>query len=175
MEVKVKLRQPNSKKCFACGYANSSGLNSKFYTMENDLLVALFCPLDEHQSYPGRLHGGLSATILDEAIGRAINTDAASDIWGVTVKFSTRFRKPVPLETELKIVCRITRETRRTFDGEGVILLPDGTVAVEGSGTYMKMQLDKIADMDVDGEEWIVLGENEIPETIDIPENIFLT
>lgn len=173
MDVKVKLRQPNGKHCFVCGTANSSGLKSDFYTLENDFLVALFCPEDAHQGYPGRLHGGLSATILDESIGRAINKDAESDTWGVTVNFSIRFRKPVPLERELRVVCRITRETRRTFDGEGVILLADGTVAAEGKGTYMKMELTNIADMDVEGDEWVVLDENAVPETISIPENLF--
>ena len=40
---------------------------------------------EEHQSYPGRLHGGISSTILDETIGRAILL-LQPDVWGVTVE-----------------------------------------------------------------------------------------
>jgi len=33
---------------------------------------------------------------------------------------------------------------------------PDGTVAVEGFGKYMKLPLDQIADFDAEREEWYV-------------------
>lgn len=175
MDVKVKLRQPSSKKCFVCGYENNVGLKSEFYVMENGCLVGLFHPLDEHQGYPGRLHGGIAAAILDEAIGRAINTGEESEVWGVTIDFSVRFKKPVPIESELKVVCFITKETRRTFEGNGFILLQDGTVAAQGHGKYMKMELDKIADMDVEGEEWVTVRERKLPSNIDIPEILLAT
>lgn len=175
MDVNVKLRQPNSKKCFVCGYGNNVGLKSEFYVMENGYLIGLFHPLDGHQGYPGRLHGGIAATMLDEAIGRAINNDEQSEIWGVTIDFSVRFKKPIPIESELKVICFITRETRRTFEGDGFILLSDGTVAAQGHGKYMKMELDKIAVMDVDGEEWVTLQDIKAPVSIDIPEALLAT
>lgn len=173
MKQKVRFRQPNSKMCFVCGYENNMGLKSSFYIMENGDLVALFQPLDEHQSYPGRMHGGISATILDEAIGRAVNQSVDSDVWGVTVDFTIKFRKPVPLNGPLTAVCRITKETKRSFEGKGYLLLQDGRVAAEASGKYLKMSIDKIADMDIEGGEWVTL-EEEVVEYITVPENLFL-
>lgn len=175
MELKVKYRQPNSKMCFVCGHENNMGLKSSFYTMEDGSLVAVFIPLDEHQSYPGRMHGGISATILDEAIGRAVNSDVDTDIWGVTIDFTIRYKKPVPLGTHLMAVCRITNETKRTFEGKGYIVLEDGTIAAEASGKYMKMSIDKIADMDIDGGEWITIEEDEPVTLITIPDDLFST
>ena len=61
--------------------------------------MAVFTARDEHQSYPGRLHGGISATVLDETIGRAILIRSQGEVWGVTVEFTMRFKKPVPTDT----------------------------------------------------------------------------
>ena len=125
MKVRVIAKQPNSKMCFVCGLANDFGLKSRFYELENKEIMAVFIPADEHQSYPGRLHGGIAAAILDETIGRAALKHKASDFWGVTVDFSMKFRKPVPLDREIKVIARVTQENKRTFEGTGEIILAD--------------------------------------------------
>ncbi len=164
----VTGKQHNSKMCFVCGLKNPAGLHTSFFEVEGDQLVGLFTPCEEHQGYPGRLHGGVSAAILDEAIGRAMNvTDP--DVWGVTVEISIRYRKPVPLDTELRVVGRITDQNRRMFEGTGEILLPDGTVAVEGKGKYIKLPLDDIADFDFTEQEWKVELSEGDPKEIDLP------
>jgi len=72
MKHKVIKKQQNSKKCIVCGLNNDLGLKASFYQTNKDELIAVFKPLEEHQSYPGRLHGGIAGAILDETIGRAI-------------------------------------------------------------------------------------------------------
>jgi hypothetical protein len=59
-----------------------------------------------------------------------------------------RFRKPLPVSGELRCLARITRDTRRLFEGTGEILLDDGTVAAKASGRYVKMSLGEITDDD---------------------------
>ena len=167
MSQKVTAKQHNSKMCFVCGLKNPAGLKASFYEVENNQLVALFTPCEEHQGYPDRLHGGLAATILDETIGRAMNIEN-DQIWGVTVEFNVRYKKPVPLDTELRVVGRITNENRRLFEGTGEILLPDGQVAVEGRGKYIKLPLDEIADFDYDEQEWKATLDESDPEEIDL-------
>lgn len=168
MRVKVRQKQPNSKMCFVCGMHNSFGLKSSFYELEDGQLLAIFQPADEHQGYPGRLHGGIAATILDETIGRAIMLTHADNIWGVTVDFSMKLRKPVPIEGEIRVLARIVSEGTRSFQGEGEILLADGRVAVEGKGRYLKMDIDKIADFDHQGEEWLVVARPDDPEFVEL-------
>ncbi len=168
MSKKVTAKQHNSKMCFVCGLKNPAGLKAFFYEVEGDQLVALFTPCERHQGYPDRLHGGLAATILDETIGRAMNINN-EEIWGVTVEFNVRYKKPVPLDQELRVVGRIINQNRRLFEGTGEILLPDGQVAVEGHGKYIKLPLEEIADFDYDEEDWkAVLDEND-PEQIELP------
>lgn len=168
MRYRVLKKQQNSKMCLVCGMKNSFGLKTFFYELENGELLAVFKPLEEHQSYPNRLHGGISAAILDETIGRAIMITETEDYWGVTVEFSMRFLKPVPLDEEIRIIGRITKDSKRIFEGSGEILLSNGDVAVEGHGKYIKLPLSKIADFDADEQEWRVVPSPNDPEAVEI-------
>ncbi len=165
-EIRVSEKQHNSKMCFACGLANQFGLHSRFYELETGELLAMFKPADEHQGYPGRLHGGLAATILDETIGRAIMMTSSDSIWGVTVEFSMRLRKPIPLDSEVRVISRITSENKRFFEGSGEILLNNGDVAVSGKGRYLKMDISKIADFDTEEQQWHVVHSPDDPTTV---------
>ena len=168
MEHKVVRKQESSKRCFICGIENDFGLKVRFFETDNDELVALFTPQDEHQSYPNRMHGGMSSAVLDETIGRAINVENNDDmIWGVTTELIIKYRRPVPLEQELRAVARITCKNARFFEGEGEILLPDGTVAVSAKGKYFIVPEDKMVDPEFLEEEWGLDMPGENPEKIE--------
>ena len=168
MKRKVTGKQQNSRMCFVCGLKNPSGLRASFYELESGELMATFTARDEHQSYPGRLHGGISATILDETIGRAILIRSQGEVWGVTVEFTMRFKKPVPLDAPIRAVGRIVKEGSRFFEGTGEILLEDGSVAVEVQGRYIKMPLSRIADFDVEAQEWRIVAAPDDPLEADV-------
>lgn len=165
MKRRVIGAQNISRMCMVCGTSNDAGLHARFYELDSGELLGIFDPLEQHQSYPGRLHGGIATAIVDETIGRAINI-SDHDAWGVTVELSVRFRKPVPLGGEIRAVGRITKDSRRLFEGTGEIVLDDGTVAVEASGRYMKMPIERIADGDFD-DEWFTDG-RPLPNDVEI-------
>jgi acyl-coenzyme A thioesterase PaaI-like protein len=159
--------------CLICGRDNAFGLHARFYELAPDEaadagaeLVGVFTPREEHQSYPGRLHGGVSSAILDETIGRAILL-RQPDVWGVTVEFSVRFRRPLPLDEDVRCVARITRNTSRLFEGSGEILLPDGEVAVEATGKYIKQSLGEITTRDFAEREWFA-DPRDLPEDVEL-------
>jgi acyl-coenzyme A thioesterase PaaI-like protein len=172
---RVLAAQNISHNCLACGTHNDHGLHGRFYQLaardeDGDApagpeLLGVFTPRQEHQGYPGRLHGGIAAAILDETIGRAILL-LHDDEWGVTGELTVRFRHPLPLDGEIRCVARITRDTRRLFEGTGDIVLADGTVAATARGKYLKMPIGAIAD-DFDGSEWIA-DPRERPEWVDL-------
>lgn len=167
MSYIVKGKQENSKMCLVCGLKNPFGLHGSFYELDNDELLAVFRPLEEHQSYPNRLHGGIATAALDETIGRAIMIKHR-DIWGVTIGFTTRYRKPIPLDEEFRVLGRITKDAHRIFEGTGEILLRDGSVAVEGRGRFLKLPLEDISDFDFEEQEWKVVPSHDDPEEIEI-------
>ena len=153
----VMKKQENSKRCFVCGLKNDFGLKAEFFEVASGEIRAVFTPCDFHQSYPGRMHGGIAAAVLDEAIGRAVNAGKDEAVWGVTVDLNLKYRKPVPLGERLVVTGRIVKNGGRVFEGSGEIVLPDGSVAVEATGRYMKLALDKISDFDAEAEEWRVV------------------
>lgn len=166
MEHQVKKKQQNSKTCLVCGLENEFGLKASFYELDNDELVAIFKPLEEHQSYPGRLHGGIAAAILDETIGRVIMIEDEK-MFGVTVDLNLKYKKPVPLDRELRVVARLTRNSSRIFEGTGEILVANGEVAVTGWGKYMKIPIGKMTEFDPEEEKWQVVPSAKDPVTID--------
>ncbi|HKK40869.1 MAG TPA: PaaI family thioesterase [Bacteroidales bacterium] len=165
----VLKKQHSSKMCFVCGEKNDFGLQAKFFETETKELVALITPSEEHQGYPGRMHGGIAASILDETIARAINNGKEEQLWGVTLELKTKYRKSVPLGQELKVVGRVTNEGSRTFEGTAELLLPNGEVAVSAEGKYIKLATDKIADDNFLEEEWFLSERPDDPSVIDIP------
>lgn len=154
MKYEIKNRQNISKNCLVCGIENEFGLKTKFYETSNDEVIAIFTPHKFLQSYPNVLHGGISATILDETIGRAIMTKYGQESFGVTVELNIRYKKSVPLNEELKAIGRITNDKGRIFEGTGELLLPNGEVAVSATGKYMKRDLTQIAKSEFLEDEW---------------------
>ena len=166
MKHKIKRKQNNSARCIICGDQNKASLGCRFYELENGEIAATFRSEDWHQSYPGRMHGGMAAGVLDELIGRAA-ADGSDDFWGVTVELRLKYKKPIPTDTDLKAVARITKQNRKIFEGTGEILLPDGTEAVTAWGKYMVMPLSKISGGGFQEEEWYRI-EEEDPIEIDL-------
>lgn len=167
MRCRVTAKQPNSSMCLVCGLHNDAGIKASFYELENGELLARFRPREEHQGYPGRLHGGIATAILDETIGRAIMIKEEGAVWGVSVEITTRFKKPVPIAGEIRAVGRITKNRSRLFEGTGRILLEDGTVAVTATGRYLKLPIEEIADFDTDG-QWKVVPAPDDPSSFNI-------
>lgn len=157
-----------SHDCIVCGKDNALGLQGQFLESDEDVLIGLFRPLNEHQSYPNRMHGGVSSAILDEMIGRAIQI-TEPDTWGVTIDLQIKYRKPVPLNKPIIARSKITRNTSRAMDGIAQIVLEDGTVAVEGTARYVKLPLARIAG-NADEHEVMLADPREVPETYLFPE-----
>jgi uncharacterized protein (TIGR00369 family) len=166
---KVLKKQHISKMCFVCGVKNDFGLHASFYETDANELVALINPSEQHQGYPGRMHGGIAATILDETIARSICNGKDEQIWGVTLELKTKFRKPIPLGQELKIVGRVTNEGNRSFEGTGEIVLANGEIAVSAEGRYMKVTIEKIVSDTAVNDDWFYSESSDDPSEIEIP------
>lgn len=135
-------KQPNSRMCFLCGIENPIGLKLKFYTDDEGRCIARFNPRPEHQGFPGQLHGGIISALLDETMWRVL---VSEDVWAVTGRLEVKFRRSVPLDQELTIVGELTRNRSRAYEARGEIRLPDSTVLVQGTGTYVRIP-DEVVD-----------------------------
>ena len=98
--------------CFACGVGNPIGLGLKFNGQDGSVCAA-FTPLPWHQGYDSLVHGGIIATILDEAMAHAL---LVNGIKGVTGKLMLRFRTPLPIGTPVLVTGRISAERGRIVE-----------------------------------------------------------
>lgn len=175
MKFKVIKKQNNSNHCIVCGLQNNLGLKASFYELENKMLACTVTGISEHQSYPGRMHGGLICALLDEVIGRAIMIDEPKT-WGVTGELSIKYRKPVPLDEEIICVGKIVKNSSRIFIGSGFVEDKNGTLLATATATYVKIPLEKIAQTDEHNEDfgWKLFIDKTAPDCLDIHNMEFL-
>ena len=123
------------QRCFACGQQNDAGLKLRF-RREGDRIVADYQPQKRFQGFPGILHGGVLATMLDETMSR---TGAMRRAWLMTGKLDIRFRRPAPIDQPLRVWGEIVRERLGAVDAIGAVELPDGTVLADARGMFLRL------------------------------------
>src|SRR5512136_1048411 len=124
--------QPSSRNCFVCGVQNPYGLHIHFEDDgENTSRAEVIVP-ERFNGYPGVVHGGIVATILDEVSGRALLA-RGHDLRNlfVTLKMEIRYRMPTPTNTPLTAIGHIVQQGASRAKVHGEIRLPDGTVTAE--------------------------------------------
>ena len=125
-------KQPNSRMCFLCGLQNPVGLKLAFYEDHEARQVRTeFTVPGEYQGYPGVVHGGIIAAILDEVAGRAVMLDGSAENLMATLRLTVRYRRPTPTEAPLTAVGWVERMGGTGARVAGEIRLPDGTVTAE--------------------------------------------
>jgi acyl-coenzyme A thioesterase PaaI-like protein len=117
--------------CFGCGKSNPFGLKLKF-EWDGKTARAEYIPNQNHQGWSGYLHGGVTACILDEAMGWAA---MFSGLYNVTAKMQIRYRQMMPVGKTYRVSCTITKHTKRLVETTAVLTGPDGEIFAEGTST----------------------------------------
>lgn len=120
--------------CFACGRDNDIGLHLELVGLQDGWVTARFSPRSEYRGAPQSLHGGITATALDEILVWA--GILMEDVMTVTGRLELRYRRPIGLGDELVARGRVLGRSGRRLEVEGA-LLADGLVAAEASGLYV--------------------------------------
>lgn len=128
---------PIGHQCFGCGDQNPAGLRLRFRPLADDGVWAAFTPTRAHEGYMGMTHGGILATILDEAMSWAITH--AGDL-GVTARMSVTFRRPVGLGHPIRVEARVAGRKARVIDASAVLCdTSTGEVVAQGEGRFMRV------------------------------------
>ncbi|MEE8217848.1 MAG: PaaI family thioesterase [Vicinamibacteria bacterium] len=123
-------RQPSSRSCFVCGRDNAVGLKMRWDSHPEEGEIQATVTVSEHlNGYPGVVHGGILAAILDETAGRTILLDGGADDLMVTAKLEVAYRRPTPTEVPLLLVGQLLSRTETRAEAKAEIRLPDGTVS----------------------------------------------
>lgn len=128
-------RTSPARLCFGCGSENPRGLRMRF-RLEDGQALATFEPESSLQGYPGRMHGGGVATMLDEAMGWAAY---AAGAWAMTARMTMRFRRPVPLKGPLTVTGWVTKERGRYLELRSEVRSGDGALLAEADGLFARV------------------------------------
>ena len=155
-----KTKQATSRDCFVCGVQNPAGLHMHFYTTSPGEVEAHYNVSDHYQGYPGVVHGGIIASMLDEVIGRVF-MEGDPPRFMVTAELKIRYKKPVPVNTPLLLRGHRVKDNGRVGQATGEIIGPTGDLLVTGEITVVNMPGPATSAVDLEDMGWKVYPEME--------------
>jgi uncharacterized protein (TIGR00369 family) len=102
----------DDQSCFACGKDNENGLKLSFSTAQGKT-VSEFSLHKRFQGYKSVVHGGIIATILDEAM---IHAAMAEGLFPVTAEITVRYKQPLFVERPLVVEAELTGKGSRIVE-----------------------------------------------------------
>jgi acyl-coenzyme A thioesterase PaaI-like protein len=159
MSIHQRQAQPNSKMCFICGLENPVGLKLRIFQIEPGVIETAYTAPDHFQGYPGVLHGGIVATILDEVSGRAQMGDPSKPRFMFTGKLEVKYRKNVPTGKPLKIIGRAGKTKGKMAESWAGIYDQDGTLLAEATTLLIDVPNELLDSTNLDQLGWKVYPE----------------
>ncbi len=128
--------------CFACGKNNPDGMRLKFaYDEQRNCFVCRFRLRKRFTGPPGHAHGGIIATILDEAMGKV---NRLREVVALTSQITVDYLRPVPLNRPLRVESREISVRGRRHIHMAEILNDKNEVLARSRGTFIAIDPDRI-------------------------------
>ena len=126
-----------SNRCFGCGPANATGMRLEFLLASDGAVVSLPIVPDTFEGHPGYLHGGIIATLLDEAMSKAVRAQGQPSM---TRKMEVDYLRPVPSGAPLRVEGRVARSEGRKHWAEAVIVDAEEMTLARSKGLFIEVQ-----------------------------------
>jgi uncharacterized protein (TIGR00369 family) len=131
-------------RCFACGELNARGIRMALH-MEPDRAWSDLTLDATFQGWEGVAHGGILATLLDEAMAWAT---ASRETFGFTARMTIEYRRPVPVGVPIRVEGRIVEVKRRLTRTEASVIDPaTGEVLAHAEGVYIAAPEERATEM----------------------------
>ena len=132
-----------TSQCFFCGEQNPIGLKLAFHETETEPseVILRWEASSLFTGFGTILHGGIQSGLFDEIMGWT--TFHYTQQMGVTTELLIQFLKPVYVEQEIEVKCRV--ESR---EGDKIHLAAElknqrGQICTTATGTYLLIDRDK--------------------------------
>lgn len=169
MKVKIKQRMSYDNDCVICGCNNPAGIGAEFYETEDGRVLCVFTGKSIHRSFPHIMHGGMSAAILDDCMGRTIQL-SKPELWGLTLEMQLTYKRPVPYDETCYALAELIEESEKIYSSKAYLLLPNGEIAATSEGKFYKVDNDYLCNH-IDDPSLYHLNENAPhPEYIELPQ-----
>jgi uncharacterized protein (TIGR00369 family) len=131
------MRVDDEGMCFGCGKNNPIGLKVDFEIDRDNLTIeGRFTPRDEHAGYTGIMHGGLVATLLDEAMVKLLWETGIS---AVSAQLEVRLMKPVLVGTDLVVKGRVESSGGRLILTSAEVEDAEGDILAKGTAKCVRV------------------------------------
>jgi hypothetical protein len=118
-----------------CGIDNPRGLRLKFQRNGARVFTTLSLP-EWSAGFKGTAHGGIVATVLDEAMSWAATCHARGAT--ATGEMTVRFRQPTPIGPALSLEAEVVKARGLLMYVEARLFL-DGLLLASSTGKHMKL------------------------------------
>jgi uncharacterized protein (TIGR00369 family) len=123
-------------RCFGCGEANPIGLHLHFLLAEDGSVVCLATVPDTFEGPVGYIHGGMIATLLDEAMSKAVR---ARGVRAMTRHMEVDYLRPVPSGSPIRLEGHVTHHEGRKHWVQARLLNDKGTELAKGKGLFIEI------------------------------------
>jgi len=137
---------PHSKDCFVCGDENPDGFRLRFEVDEEGRVLLRFNARESMQGFHQVMHGGLQATLLDEAMAWA--SAVALTRMTIAAELNVRYIERTPLESDLVIEAWTSSKSSKLARTEAVLKDEAGTVYAKASGKFFPLSEDETKFVD---------------------------
>src|ERR1700690_2526000 len=135
----MKMQKNN---CFVCGQNNPQGMRLKFILDEQrQTFVCKFRLSSRYTGPPGHCHGGIIATILDDAMSKL---NKLRQVVAVTSRMTVEYIKPVPLNQPLRVESHELSKRARRLTHTAEISDETGKLLARSKGTFIIIDPDKL-------------------------------
>ena len=129
---------PHTHSCFVCGESNPHGLRLRFHA-EGNVVTARFKPCPEHIGFKGVVHGGITATVLDEIMVWACVV--ATKKFAYCAELNVRYLKPLAPDQEVTVTSELIADRKgRIFEAQATVRDAAGEPMVQAMGKYMPIR-----------------------------------
>ena len=136
------LELPHTPGCLACGPANPHGLHlTLMVDPQSGLVHVNFSARPEHIGFEGITHGGMMATVIDEAMVWAATW--ANKRFCVCGELSVRFRRAALIGEPLHLEARVEFSRPKLVQTMATVRSTDNNVVAAGEGKYVPMSAEE--------------------------------
>jgi uncharacterized protein (TIGR00369 family) len=140
---RLELPKPEGHTCFACGTANSIGMNLQFYLEGNEVHTDIaLCK--SYEGWENMAHGGIISTLLDEVMSWTILY--FKRIFFVTRRMEVKYVRPVLVGAPLHVRGRLLREgDDRFIHVQAEIQNGEGQILAKAKGEFVELPPERLS------------------------------
>jgi len=134
-ETLVRLRHAHHPNCFVSRAAAELGLDVRFAACGDETVEAAISAPASWEGFPGLVHGGIIAALLDSAM---VNALFARGTVALTAELNVRYWQPLPVGQPAVVYGQVVRCEPPLYLGEARIVSANKLIA-SCKGKFMRM------------------------------------